>query len=330
MNWRVSFLFKFSSKINDYGDKNCWRDVVVVCNWIIGSKVDWCSFSRILHSHRYSGLSQRYWQCLNSCIFVWLTLFYFSKGYAYDPNVQFPCGSMQNTGYQPLYYWASTGCCAQGIPFDKSSQYCCFDGVHDYSTGYCGPWTPTAAHPTCYDCTAAKSTYLTNFTAPVSEIKTVEMKESAVVPAPIDTTIKNTGDWCYTATSTLGCLNTYTYDYKTTYPCGNFLLSLDDYGCCLGSTRTYYSYKTDSCCWDPNSGSYNVSWLFCIQRVERFFRLFFVFEVCDRLFFYWLISRSSLSVLCTLRLGCHWQCSCLLLYSIWMHSISSFNNGLTC
>lgn len=151
------------------------------------------------------------------------------SGNPYDFATQFPCGSMQSSGYQPLYNLFSSGCCAQGIPFDKSSQYCCFDGVHDYSSGFCGDWNNTASNPTCYDCTTAKERQEEK----IMSTRARKMK-SASSSVPIDTTVKNTGNLCYTATSTLGCLNTYTYDYNTTYPCGNFLLDLEDYGCCLG------------------------------------------------------------------------------------------------
>ena len=123
---------------------------------------------------------------------------------------------------QPIYTISASGCCAQGIPFSKSTNYCCFDGVHDYKTGYCGDWDSDASNPSCYDCTSSVS------------LEDLALPKASTSDEPIDTLQPNTGTICTTATSTYGCLNTYEYDYKTTYPCYNYLLNWSSYGCCNG------------------------------------------------------------------------------------------------
>lgn len=152
-------------------------------------------------------------------------------GYPYDFDTQFPCGSMQSSGAQPLYYYSTSGCCQEGLPFDNSQQYCCFDGIHDYSSGYCGAWSATASDPTCYDCTTSKKYWEKTH----ANMKQSELHLNSTAVQPIDTTIENTVDPCYTATSTDGCLNLYSYNFTTSYPCGSWILTYESYGCCNGA-----------------------------------------------------------------------------------------------
>ena len=85
-----------------------------------------------------------------------------------------------------------------GLPFSLSENYCCFDGIHDWSTGYCGPWTATASDPTCYDCSAGSRASFEEL------LETVRAKKLRATVAPIDTTVPNTVNPCYSATSSYG------------------------------------------------------------------------------------------------------------------------------
>jgi hypothetical protein len=140
---------------------------------------------------------------------------------------------MQQNGNQAIYYYSNTGCCAQGIPFDINNQYCCYDGIHNYADGFCGSFNPKASNPSCYNCKTSSQYLMTT-----KDFEAIAMKNgnnsTSTSTVPIDTSITNTENPCYTADSTYGCLNLYSFDFKTTYPCGKYLLNVDEFGCCNG------------------------------------------------------------------------------------------------
>mmetsp|Transcript_10817 Transcript_10817/g.22705 ORF Transcript_10817/g.22705 Transcript_10817/m.22705 type:complete len:215 (-) Transcript_10817:572-1216(-) len=160
------------------------------------------------------------------------------NGYPYDYDTQFPCGSMDEEGNQPIFSWATSGCCAQGLSFDSSDSYCCFDGVHTYSEGECISWDSKSFNTNCY-CDGAKEGYGEHLVMP-----TGRKPVSDDIPDTIDTSAVNE-DPCDTADETNGCLNGWPYNFKEQYPCSHYINRYDTMGCC---SDTPYNLDEDSCC----------------------------------------------------------------------------------
>lgn len=179
------------------------------------------------------------------------------NGNSFNTTEQFLCGSMQN-GRQPLYYYDQSGCCAQGIPFDIKTQYCCYDGVHNDNAGYCSTWQWNAKNPSCYDCSAGRRKTTAQMTAQADAAKdeaigvaedeaaaSVQEEVAVSAIAPVNTKVPASPPQCTTADSQYGCVNGYKYLFSQQYPCVDWLLDYSSNGCCNGN---YYSYSADSCC----------------------------------------------------------------------------------
>ena len=141
------------------------------------------------------------------------------NGVAYSYDAQFPCGSMDDDGDQPLYDWETSGCCAQGLAFNVASEFCCYDGVHSYDEGECVDWD-ASFNSNCY-CDGS-------LTAPQAEGRELSAEDK------IDTS-EGSGDGCVTANSTFGCLNAYSFNFTDQYPCGSWILRWSTMGCFNGS-----------------------------------------------------------------------------------------------
>jgi len=151
------------------------------------------------------------------------------NGAPYDWSTQFTCGRPKADGSPGIYNYTSTSCCAQGLPYDPSKQYCCYSGVWNFDQGKCSDWD--ASFPlSCYcDKPTVRSTVAT---------KTL-----------IDTTKTPTAPACTVATSSLGCMNGWTYDYTSIFSCGNYLMDYATYGCCATATGLQpYEFGSQSCC----------------------------------------------------------------------------------
>jgi len=174
-------------------------------------------------------------------------------------------------GAQPLYNKDTSGCCAAGLPFDTHNKYCCYDGIHEKSAGYCGPWKSNAANPTCYDCSTGRRSLADLYSEEMHNAPVIESAERAEVVVekphsalrvvavpdnvPFDTRATTNTAPCYTATSTEGCLNMWPFNYNTQYPCGNWITPWSGYNCCH---ETPYNNAKDTCCYDDLTKKYTV------------------------------------------------------------------------
>jgi len=153
------------------------------------------------------------------------------NGYPYDWSTQFTCGRPKKDGTPGIYNYTDMSCCAQGLPYDPSSQYCCYSGVWDFTEGKCSDWD--ASFPlSCYcDKPALKSEPLRDG------------------PGLVDTTQTPPSPACTTADSTYGCMNGWHYNYSAAFPCGQYLMDYDSYGCCATSKGLEpYKFGSQSCC----------------------------------------------------------------------------------
>jgi len=110
------------------------------------------------------------------------------------------------------------------------------------SVGQCATFHSDSSAPSCYDCDEAV-------------VKLEVEKRTAPGRDPINTLEPNTGTKCTYGSASFGCLNSYQYDWSTTYPCGHYLLDYNTWGCCQG---TPYSLSEDSCCYNPHTRTYSV------------------------------------------------------------------------
>lgn len=160
-------------------------------------------------------------------------------GESFDYSEQFPCGAKQPPYTRvALYNWKTTSCCAQGVPFDSSDGFCCYDGVHSFSAGECKDWAPDDP-PSC-TCTGSSSS-----AALIAEARAAVDAEVVAV----DTLSTTPSCPCGGPTETKGCLNGHLYDYATEMPCGNYIANVNTHGCCptADGIKTY-SLENESCC----------------------------------------------------------------------------------
>lgn len=155
----------------------------------------------------------------------------------------FACGSKQPPYTSvALYDLASTSCCAQGIPFDPSANFCCYDGVHSFSAGECVDFDPIHFRE---ECKCLGSSALTLGAESVVE---------AVKVVAIDTLATTPECPCGGPTETLGCLNGHLYDYESQMPCGNHIADTATQGCCpTADGIEVYSLEQQSCCKEGDS-----------------------------------------------------------------------------
>jgi len=151
------------------------------------------------------------------------------NGAPYDWGTQFTCGRPKPDGSPGIYNYTTTSCCAQGLPFDPSKEYCCYSGVWSFDQGACSSWDASFPLP-CY-CD-----------------KPVEARVSSQSTL-IDTTKTPPDPACTTPTATLGCMNGWNYSYAEAFPCGGFLMDYATYGCCATADGLKpYAFASQSCC----------------------------------------------------------------------------------
>eukprot|EP01006_Ploeotia_vitrea_P001072 TRINITY_DN104153_c0_g1_i1.p1 TRINITY_DN104153_c0_g1~~TRINITY_DN104153_c0_g1_i1.p1 ORF type:complete len:210 (+),score=19.61 TRINITY_DN104153_c0_g1_i1:89-718(+) len=164
------------------------------------------------------------------------------NGVPFNQKTQMVCGRTHGSE-QPIYNTSEFGCCDQGIPFNRTTSYCCYSRVQSFKIGKCQPWNSTV--PEHCSCESPQ---------PLSaEEVTEQIKTQPDGPAkPVNTLLPNPHA-CLTANSTDGCLNGWPYSWGTQQPCGNWLVGFSYSGCCDGVP---YSYFTQSCCFF--NGAYKV------------------------------------------------------------------------
>eukprot|EP01006_Ploeotia_vitrea_P021183 TRINITY_DN53537_c0_g1_i1.p1 TRINITY_DN53537_c0_g1~~TRINITY_DN53537_c0_g1_i1.p1 ORF type:complete len:209 (+),score=9.71 TRINITY_DN53537_c0_g1_i1:38-664(+) len=156
------------------------------------------------------------------------------NGYPYDRRTQEICGRTEGEK-QPIYTRATWGCCAEGLPFQRNTHFCCYDGIHKYSVGKCEPWSDN--EPAQCECPAS---------ADRNHTRDMEAQElvQATIPEPINTNHPNPTP-CRSADATDGCLNGWKYAWASQYPCGYWIIDFKTHGCCDG---TPYALASQSCC----------------------------------------------------------------------------------
>lgn len=166
-------------------------------------------------------------------------------GEAFEFAKRFACGAKQAPYTRPaLYEWATSSCGGQGITFNPSNSFFCFDGVHDFAAGECRDWSPDAEDSSSEcRCYGSESSAL----GAEAAVASAEATESA----PVHTLSTTPSCPCSGGTSTSGCLNGHLYEFSTEMPCGNYIANLETHGCCPTAEGIKpYSLTRESCCKD--------------------------------------------------------------------------------
>jgi hypothetical protein len=174
------------------------------------------------------------------------------NGISYNLATEIVCGSETNQ----IYSKSEIGCCNQGYPFYRDSEFCCgtdYSKVYPFESGNCVQWSETDDDSLayCWDCTdlPARDRFLEFVTSPnVENEEDVLRKDSrALLNSKTNTITEGPYDPPCTEKNTIyGCYNTFPYLLSDYYPCGDWLLDHNIYGCCDGQP---FRISSQSCCY---------------------------------------------------------------------------------